>query len=111
MQSRVPVTLCLLFSLLITACQHAKELKRTPPTLVLWAWDRAEDLRFLKPGQAEVAGLMATFQLRDGQLEVWHRRLPLMVPPEIPMKAVVRLESDGSECLPPIKDASDGSIT
>jgi hypothetical protein len=42
-----------------------KELERTPLTLVLWAWDRAEDLRFLKPGQAEVAGLMATIQQKD----------------------------------------------
>jgi hypothetical protein len=77
-------------------------LERTEkPVLVLWAWDRAEDLRFLKPGEAEVAGLLATMYLRDGRTLPWPRRLPLFVPPEVPLKAVVRLESDGSKLPEP----------
>lgn len=71
-----------------------------PPKLVLWVWDRAEDLRFLKPGEAEVAALMATIYLRNGRAETRHRKLPLHLPEGIEPISVVRLESDGSP-LPP----------
>jgi hypothetical protein len=71
-----------------------------PPKIVLWVWDRAEDLRFLKPGEADVAALMATIYLRNGRAESWHRKLPLHLPEGLKPLSVVRLESDGS-ALPP----------
>lgn len=63
---------------------------------MLWVWDRADDLRFLKAGEAEVAALMATLYLRDGQVTDRLRRLPLVLPEGVKPNPVVRLESDGS---------------
>ncbi|MEK7404159.1 MAG: hypothetical protein AAB225_03545 [Acidobacteriota bacterium] len=85
-------------------CGRPQPRKTSPPkppqTIVLWAWDRAEDLRFLKPGEAEVAALMETLYLRDGRAEPWFRRLPLVLPEGMKPIPVIRLESDGS-ALPP----------
>jgi hypothetical protein len=107
MNARTFAAICL-FVALVCGCrrQAAQDTKRTKPTLVLWAWDRTEDLRFLKAGEAEVAGLMATVRLRNGKADMWRRKLPLFVPPGVPLKAVVRLESDGSE-LPVVGRVSD----
>jgi hypothetical protein len=60
---------------------------RPAPTLVLWAWERPENLLFLPPS-AEVAYLAATI---DGS--TYHpRQQPLRVPPGTHLTAVVRLE-------------------
>jgi hypothetical protein len=59
-------------------------------------WDRAEDLGFLKPGEAEVAALMETLYLRNGQTTNWPRKLPLVMPEGMKPIPVIRLESDGS---------------
>jgi hypothetical protein len=76
-----------------------------PPKIVLWAWDRAEDLRFLRPGEAEVAALMRTLYLRNGAVDHWYRKLPLLMPESMQPIPVTRLESDGSE-LPPAQDVA-----
>lgn len=92
---------------LMCSCAHPAPPGAQPtPALVLWAWDRAEDFRFLQPGEAEVAGLMATIQLRDGHAEPWYRRLALVVPDGVPLTAVVRLESDGT-ALPPADEVAN----
>jgi hypothetical protein len=65
-----------------------------PPALVLWAWERPEDLRFL-PGGTGVAYLVSTIELRGGAVTEHPRMNPLVVPPGVRMMAVVRLESDG----------------
>lgn len=85
----------------LTACGGTRLPVPEKPMLILWAWDRAEDLRFLKPGDAEVAGLMETWRIRDGEVEVWSRKLPLHVPAGVPLKAVLRIESDGSRLPDP----------
>lgn len=87
----IPAAWCLLVSLL--SCQHQPPPK---PVLILWAWDRLEDLTFLQPGEAELAGLLGTITLINGEARVEGRRLPLKVPPAISILGVVRLESDGS---------------
>ncbi len=73
--------------------------------MVLWAWDRYEDLRFLKPGEAEVAGLLVTIQMKNGKGNPWFRHLPLLVPEGVPLYGVARLESDGSG-LPGVVDVA-----
>ena len=87
--------------LLLTACggqrQHSPKQTKPPATIILWAWDRAEDLRFLHPGEAEVAALMETIYLRNGRAESWGRKLPLLLPDGMNPIPVIRLESDGSE--------------
>lgn len=85
--------------LLLSACAPAPA-KLTPPPppkkIVLWAWDRAEDLRFLKPDEAAVAGLLQTMYFRNGKVDVWRRRLPLLLPEGTELIRVTRFESDGS---------------
>lgn len=93
----IPAAWCLLVSL--AACQRQAPAK---PVLILWAWDRLEDLTFLEPGEAEVAGLLGTILLRDGEMRVEGRRLPLKVPAAMPILGVVRVESDG----PALPDAA-----
>ena len=43
-------------ALLVSCAPPPAPTKPPPPrTIVLWVWDRADDLRFLQPGEAEVA--------------------------------------------------------
>lgn len=64
------------------------------PRLVLWAWERPEDLSLLeKTGHpAGVAFLARTLYLRRGDFIVRPRFQPLRVSPQIAVMAVVRIE-------------------
>ena len=62
-------------------------------TVVLWAWERPEDLRFLAGRDAGVAFLAATVRLSGGATHVVRRRQPLLVDPATPLMAVVRVET------------------
>lgn len=90
----------LVLAVLLIGCGRQRKqplAKPTPPDkIILWVWDRADDLRFLKPGEAEVAALMRTLYLRNGGVEHWHRKLPLHLPDGISLIPVTRFESDGS---------------
>ena len=63
------------------------------PRVVLWAWERPEDLRFLAGGDAGVAFLAATVRLSGGAVLTQRRRQPLLVDPATPIMAVVRVET------------------
>jgi uncharacterized heparinase superfamily protein len=67
-----------------------------PPKLVLWAWERPEDLRFIDPNEIAVAYLAGTIGLRGGAVEAVPRLQPLRVPPKTRVSAVVRIESAAS---------------
>ncbi len=62
------------------------------PGLVLWAWERPEDLTFLTGSRTAVAFLASTIRLEGGGAEVFPRRQPLRVLPKTPLVAVVRVE-------------------
>ncbi|HZS27995.1 MAG TPA: DUF3142 domain-containing protein [Candidatus Angelobacter sp.] len=72
------------------------------PRLILWAWERPEDLRFLNQPdqdrrgenrhQTGVAFLARTLYLRAGDVVVRPRFQPLRVSPDTPLMAVVRIE-------------------
>src|SRR5690349_7472479 len=64
------------------------------PRLILWAWERPENLLFLNPKQTGVAFLAQTLYLRDGTVAVRPRLQPLRVPPGTRLIAVVHIESD-----------------
>lgn len=81
---------------MLAGCGVAKTTPAPKPRLVLWAWDRAEDLRFLKPGEAEVAAWMRTVVLKKERQNVFDRTLPLYLPSHLKAIEVVRIESDGS---------------
>ncbi len=66
-----------------------------PPKLVLWAWERPEDLSFIDPSEIAVAYLAGTIHLRGGAVEAVPRLQPLQVPPKTRVSAVVRIESAG----------------
>ena len=75
----------------------------TPPTaldqlppVILWAWERPEDLSFLNPKDVGVAYLAKTLSLRGDRLVVRPRLQPLKVPDGTRMVAVARIESDHS---------------
>lgn len=63
-----------------------------PPRVVLWAWERPEDLRFLAGQPVDVAFLLATVELTDTSSLVRARRQPLRLPPGMVPRATVRLE-------------------
>lgn len=62
------------------------------PPLMLWAWERAEDLRQL-PSGIGVAFLAQTFTVDAGAPVRVPRRQPLRVGPHIPLVAVTRIET------------------
>lgn len=63
------------------------------PRIVLWAWERPEDLRFLAGREAGVAFLAATVRLSGRVVHVARRRQPLLVDETTPVMAVVRVET------------------
>lgn len=63
-----------------------------PPSVVLWAWERPEDLRFL-PGAVGVASLEATVDLTPAGARVAPRRQSLLLRPAQWRIAVVRVQS------------------
>jgi hypothetical protein len=87
------------FSPLSRSAAHLR--RDSLPPLILWAWERPEDLRFLAASQnLGVAFLAGTIELtargseNDDRGFVYRPRFqPLHVPPPIPLIAVVRIES------------------
>jgi len=69
------------------------------PRVILWAWERREDLAFIDPNQTAVAYLARTLELSGDSVIVRPRFQPLTVPPRTILIAVVRIESDRR--LPP----------
>ena len=74
------------------------------PHVLLWAWERSENLEFLDAHSAGIAFLARTVCLRDGTVSVRPRLQPLRYPPGAVLMAVVRVEPRGE--LRHIRDAS-----
>lgn len=64
------------------------------PRVVLWAWERPTDLRFINPRETGVAFLARTIYLRANEVVVRPRLQPLNVPEGTKVIAVARVESD-----------------
>ncbi len=87
--------------------------KRTPamtitrsdhmPRIILWAWERPVDLRFINPGETGVAFLARTIQLRANEVVVRPRLQPLDLPEGAKVVAVARIETD-SKRKPELSD-------
>ena len=69
------------------------------PQLVLWAWERPEDLRFINPENTSVAFLAGTVQLHGDTVVVRPRLQSLLVPDHAQLIAVVRIEADQDAAL------------
>jgi hypothetical protein len=63
------------------------------PLVMLWAWERPEDLTFLDSHKYGVAFLAQTLTLRAAEVVLRPRHQPLQVPPDTRMMAVTRIES------------------
>jgi hypothetical protein len=66
------------------------------PQVVLWAWERPTDLRFINPRATGVAFLARTIRLRAGEVTVRPRLQPLELPEGAQLIAVARVESDAA---------------
>jgi hypothetical protein len=64
------------------------------PRVVLWAWERPVDLRFINPRETGVAFLARTIYLRANEVIVRPRLQPLDLPAGTSVIAVARVESD-----------------
>ena len=64
------------------------------PRVVLWAWERPTDLRFIDPARLEVAFLARSIQLRSDEVLVRPRLQPLNLPESARVIPVVRIETD-----------------
>lgn len=65
--------------------------------IILWAWERPEDLSFIDPKEVSVAFLAKTIYLLNGNVNVRPRLQPLSVPKGTRLIAVVRIETRQSK--------------
>lgn len=68
-------------------------IRNTLPPVILWAWERPEDLTFLDPERFGVAFLAQTLVLQNDEVVFRPRRQPLKVSPATRLIAVTRIES------------------
>lgn len=85
----------LFVALLAASCQTPNQIKTNSemPPKILWAWERAEDLRFLDSDEFGVAFLAQTLYLEKAEVVFRPRRQPLEVSPETYLIAVTRIET------------------
>jgi hypothetical protein len=86
---------CALAALAVLSPSYANSLNarsRTLPDLMLWAWERPEDLRGLDR-RIGVAFLAQTIRIATSDFIVVPRRQPLRVAPETMLVAVTRIET------------------
>ena len=91
---------CVLVLLCCLACINCQtnrqvnlKLNGEMPPIILWAWERAEDLRFLDSEKFGVAFLAQTLVLQQNEVVFRPRRQPLEVLPETYLIAVTRIET------------------
>lgn len=79
------------------------------PKIILWAWERPEDLRFLDAKNFGVAFVAQTLLLRDTEVVFRPRRQPLEINPDVYLIAVTRIETDRT-ARPAFNDAQKKQI-
>ncbi len=96
---RNPKTVISIFIFLAICCscnsknQVNAKLNSEMPKIILWAWERPEDLRFLDTEKFGVAFLAQTLILQKTEVVFRPRRQPLELPPNIYLIAVTRIET------------------
>jgi hypothetical protein len=76
------------------SCQYRSRPAFELPGVMLWAWQRAEDLRFIDTRTTGVAYLAGTARISQNGFPEFEPRLqPLSLNPGTPVLAVVRIES------------------
>jgi hypothetical protein len=89
----IGLTLVLLFS----SCKKTPTRNRLDenqfPRVILWAWERPEDLEFVDPKRFGIAFLAQTLTIKNGDVVYNPRHQPLKVPSGVKLIAVTRIES------------------
>jgi hypothetical protein len=81
------------------------------PMTVLWAWERPENLLWLKDKpQIGVAFLAQTIQIEGDEVNIKRRRQPLKVPESTYLIAVTRIETSRSKISPAIPSDNQRKI-
>lgn len=95
--TKFALLLFLVIPLSVCGCRYSNTRNRADenrlPHVILWAWERPEDLQFLDPKRYGVAFLAQTLTLKDDEVAIRPRRQPLKVPPATRLIAVTRIES------------------
>jgi hypothetical protein len=91
------VVSALLIVLFQSSCQKTPTRNRIDenhfPRVILWAWERPEDLQFLDPQRFAVAFLAQTLTLKKDDVLYSPRQQLLKLPPSAKLIAVTRIES------------------
>lgn len=80
------------------------------PHVMLWAWERREDLSFIDPGVVGVAVLAGTVFLSGDAVVARPRFQPLLLPPDAALIAVVRIEVNHARPLSLSPDQRAGAV-
>jgi len=80
------------------------------PQVMLWAWERPTDLRFINPKETSVAFLALSIRLHSGEVEIRPRLQPLNLPEGISVMAVARVETDKPELSSQQREELAGTI-
>jgi hypothetical protein len=67
---------------------------RGTPKIILWAWERPEDLNFINTREVGVGVLAMTVQLKEDEVNLRPRLQPLNIPKGTYLVAVTRIETD-----------------
>jgi len=110
----ISLGLALLFAVIpFSACRSSRIRNRANevqlPPVMLWAWERPEDLRFLNSRRYGVAVLAQTLVLKDNDVVQKPRHHPLLVPPDLKVVAVTRIESQRSKTQKPALSGSQAA--
>ena len=79
------------------------------PKTILWAWDRAEDVRFL-PASAGVAFLADTIAISTGKISERLRSEPVQISAGVPRLAVIRIETKPNSLTPEARSRVADSV-
>lgn len=93
----LPSLLALYVYLKLQSQKHpitSSERLRGVPKIILWAWERPEDLNFINPREVGVGVLAMTVQLKGDEAHTRPRQQPLQIPKGTYLIAVTRIETD-----------------
>lgn len=93
---RLPVLILPLILVAALYPHRTKPVDALPPVM-LWAWERPEDLTFIDPQKTGVAFLAKTITLRGEKVVARPRLQPLQLPEGTKTIAVVRIETDRAD--------------
>jgi hypothetical protein len=100
----------ILFCFTLLSCQKKSiPYNQKIPPIMLWAWEREEDLRFINSDKVGVAFLAQTLVLQSDEVKFIPRRQPMQVNENTYLMAVTRIETNKSQ-KPTLSDAQKSEM-